>query len=878
MILGYNSKAVNYIIYILGGVLSFFIYFIPARQFIGRLTVDSLGYIFHAATFTGLDWTGVYRNFNFYYSWGYSLLIALPFGMASSFESFYYLAILMNTLFACGMYIVAIFLIRKVAPELSVLVRTLVSITLVLYPAYMFRNTILLTETVLYFFVLLGILFVYLYIENEKLHWGILSGIAIGVTYLLHQRSIAVVIAYIITILALALVKKSYKMISIAIFPTVALLIINQLVISWLGIREMHGSAEMFNTYARQFSAMGGRLTFDGLISMMSIALGITWYIVIASFGLVGIGIYSVTKRLCYELKEGRASWIFNGFILLLTLGMFGLSILSSSSGELPNLYTRYDWIIYGRYFETTTGILLLLGLVEVCRFDLKLKERKDRKELFIIILLGAAFLSSIVYFLTRAFHGNLISHTHVVGVMTTFFEPAREFNVLYSSILGILLMTLLFFLLTRWKRVYIYCSLFILIGMFCFTGFNTIRTASNIAKERGVIGEMPLWNSDFAELKHYLYNHPTEMLMVYGDVVFQTSLQVMLPQQQMFGYTTGETLNDALSDALGGSMFVINKHTFPEFERKHILFENDTYVVMEIFSDRMSFLMHHLNIIEKTIKIPGLKSEYNFVFLADLHMSLADYRESHEIQEYAIERGYHFQSVRGVPSAKLLSYMVELANHLNVDAFLLGGDIIDIPSVLNLETLEYELGKLKMPYIMTIGNHDFTWEMAHLTEDTFTKLRPRLNPFVGELAEGGKVIEFEEFRIVTLDNSLHNIVTPNVLEVMSLLEDEKPLIIMLHIPLTTGMTYELVDYSIQVWGDRGTGASWVLVGDGGREPNESTRYLMEDILGEKSPVVAILAGHVHFSFTDMLTENIVQHTAPAGYRGEIILLTVSGD
>ena len=876
--LGYKSKAINYIIYALGGVLSFFIYFIPARQFIGRLTVDSLGYIFHAATFTGLDWTGVYRNFNFYYSWGYSLLIALPFRMASSFESFYYLAILMNTLFACGMYIVALLLTRKVAPELSVLVRTLASITLVLYPAYMFRNTILLTETVLYFFVLLGILFVYLYIENEKLHWGVLSSIAIGVTYLLHQRSIAVVIAYIITTLVLVFAKKSYKVILIAIFPTVALLIINQLVINWLGIREMHGSAEMFNTYARQFSAMGGRFTFDGLISMMSIALGITWYIIIASFGLVGIGIYFVIKRLFYELKEGGTSWIFYGFILLLTIGMFGLSILSSSSGELPNLYTRYDWIIYGRYFETTTGILLLLGLVEVCRFGLKLKEREERKELFIIILLGTAFLSSIVYFLTRAFHGNLISHTHVTGVMTTFFEPAREFNVLYSSILGILLMTLLFFLLTRWKKVYVYGSLFILIGMFCFTGFNTVRTASNIAKERGFIGEMPLWNSDFVELKHYLYNHPTEILMVYGDVVFQTSLQVMLPQQKMLGYTTEEALNDALSDALAGRTFVINKHAFPGFEREYILFENDTYVVMEIFSDRMSFFMHHLSIIEKTIEIPGLEGEYNFFFLADLHMSLADDRERHEVQEYSIERGHHFQSARGVPSANLLSYIVELANYLNVDALLLGGDIIDTPSLLNIETLGYELDKLKVPYVMTIGNHDFTWERAHLTEDTFTELRPRLDPFVGEFAEGGKVIEFEGFRIVTLDNSLHNIVSPNVLEEMLLLEDEKPLIIMLHIPLTTGMTYELVDYSIQVWGDRGTGASWVLVGDGGIEPDESTRYLMKEILGENSPVVAILAGHVHFSFTDMLTENIVQHTAPAGYRGEIILLTVRGD
>ena len=49
----------------------------------------------------------------------------------------------------------------------------------------------MLSEMWLYFFVLLSIYFVLKYLKTYAIRWGICAGLAVGYTYIIHNRSLA---------------------------------------------------------------------------------------------------------------------------------------------------------------------------------------------------------------------------------------------------------------------------------------------------------------------------------------------------------------------------------------------------------------------------------------------------------------------------------------------------------------------------------------------------------------------------------------------------------------------------------------------------------------------------------------------------------------
>lgn len=272
-------------------------------------------------------------------------------------------------------------------------------------------------------------------------------------------------------------------------------------------------------------------------------------------------------------------------------------------------------------------------------------------------------------------------------------------------------------------------------------------------------------------------------------------------------------------------------------------------------------------------IVIPGLSREYDFLFLTDTHVIIPDEKEEQQVKDYAKQRRPVFESAQdNAARIPRLSEWVDYANKRSYDGLLLGGDIIDFPSSANLKYLDACLKELAVPWLYTPGNHDWTYPWEYMTEKGKESYLALLAPYM----DGNPAVhtlEYDDLILVALDDS-SNQISPDALEsYREILTRGKPVIVLLHVPL---YTESLFDEAKQVW------SSAVTLGGGihgGIYPDETSTEFLRLTLAKDSPVVAVLAGHVHFSQSSMLIgeKSIPQITGDAGFHGKAAGIHVSG-
>lgn len=64
-------------------------------------------------------------------------------------------------------------------------------------------------------------------------------------------------------------------------------------------------------------------------------------------------------------------------------------------------------------------------------------------------------------------------------------------------------------------------------------------------------------------------------------------------------------------------------------------------------------------------------------------------------------------------------------------------------------------------------------------------------------------------------------------------------------------------------------------MGVNGCYPNEVTGEFIDLVLAKESPVVLVLAGHIHFYHRDMLNERVPQIVTGAAFEGEGLYITL---
>lgn len=271
-------------------------------------------------------------------------------------------------------------------------------------------------------------------------------------------------------------------------------------------------------------------------------------------------------------------------------------------------------------------------------------------------------------------------------------------------------------------------------------------------------------------------------------------------------------------------------------------------------------------NVEERTIVIPGLVGTYYFLYLSDMHILVQNEEVAEADKEYVKIRAEEFAS-NGKTSAEIFDHIVESANAADLDGVLMGGDMIDFLSDANAARLNEGLAKLEIPYMYVTADHDLECWWTEYSDEEREALRAKLN------FEDVEVMDCGEFLIVGVSDSTSQLTEGALEQIERLMSLGRPVLLIQHVPMDFGMDEELREYSRQNWDDR-----VLLWGDDTHyHANRVTQVYLDLVNSQDSPVVAVLAGHLHFRHECMLNGRMKQYIFYPAYSGEIALITVQG-
>ena len=277
-------------------------------------------------------------------------------------------------------------------------------------------------------------------------------------------------------------------------------------------------------------------------------------------------------------------------------------------------------------------------------------------------------------------------------------------------------------------------------------------------------------------------------------------------------------------------------------------------------------------DMIREKLVVEGLTEEYDLLFLTDTHMVVSSTEDTEQITANGAERGVQFVDDKGVSSALQFPAWMTYTGEQKVDAVLFGGDIIDYPSKGNLEHLQENLNMLSVPYIYTLGNHDWTYPWEYMTQRAEEEYLPLLEPMM----QGNTTIQrmdIGELTVVAVDNSSGQVNGEALEAYRQILAEGRPTIVLVHVPF---MTQSVLGKAKEVW------SSPVVIGAGnygGIYENEESAAFVQMTTAENSPVVAVLAGHVHFYDKDYIEgeKKVLQLVGDAGFKRKGMMLHISG-
>lgn len=266
---------------------------------------------------------------------------------------------------------------------------------------------------------------------------------------------------------------------------------------------------------------------------------------------------------------------------------------------------------------------------------------------------------------------------------------------------------------------------------------------------------------------------------------------------------------------------------------------------------------------------IPGLKEEYHFLCLADLHIIMEDDEISPAELETVQSRKRWSSVSSDITAADYWSSLPEILDSCNADAVLLGGDMLDFCSASNVNCLKEGLERLRTPYLYVRADHD---SMPYYCEKLTTE---KCNDLHADIDGNEEILcmEFPEICIVGINNNTSQISPAGLEQIRNIFISEKPVILLAHVPYDSTLDTSLQEASKAVWQDRalvwGKGCYY--------QPDADTGEFMELIIGADSPVKEILCGHLHFGWADYVAENVHESVFSPAFEKKIGVITVKG-
>ena len=278
------------------------------------------------------------------------------------------------------------------------------------------------------------------------------------------------------------------------------------------------------------------------------------------------------------------------------------------------------------------------------------------------------------------------------------------------------------------------------------------------------------------------------------------------------------------------------------------------------------------LNIEEVHVSVSGLKNTYYFIWVSDLHIVIDNDEIADDQHDFVKSRqqSWAIRSDGKQAGDWWVESLAEVINSSHPDAILFGGDMLDLCSEATVNKFREGLTKITVPFMYIRADHDNKTHWLKNPEQA------KNNELHDNLCDNDTILalEYPEFIILGINDSTYQMTPEAVNKAKDIANQGKPIIVVTHVPYDSIVDRSLDEISRAAWQDRnltwGEGTSYV--------PNEKMQKWMDIVLRENSPVVEVLAGHLHLSWDGLLTKQVHEHVFSQAFSGYVGLITVDGE
>jgi DNA repair exonuclease SbcCD nuclease subunit len=187
----------------------------------------------------------------------------------------------------------------------------------------------------------------------------------------------------------------------------------------------------------------------------------------------------------------------------------------------------------------------------------------------------------------------------------------------------------------------------------------------------------------------------------------------------------------------------------------------------------------------------PDISRPFKILMLADTHLFRDDARgESYKKYSDRMAKAYnktiHYHTGKTIDPEIAFDETLRIAKEQENSLLALIGDIFSYPSEAAIEWALEKLNLTNLPFVYTAGNHDWHYEgmdgSSALLRETW--IRNRLLPFYSGRDPLMQKIEMNGVNMIVIDNSTYEISESQLQFLTACLSEQKPALLMLHIPL----------------------------------------------------------------------------------------------
>lgn len=469
---------------------------------------DEFGYWGVASSMVGYDWTPLISQTP-YYSFGYSLWLALVMYICKNPIIMYKLAIVLNALFLIGAYFCCLYSAKRICHIKNQMEPIIISGLVVLFSANLFQAQIAWSETLLVFLMWLAFaLFVSL---EERVTWVkiVVYFAVLGYMYMVHQRTIGIIGVGIVLFFILVLTKKyswSYFIIPLLILGCVFVLqvIVKQHMLDSLWKNSILSSINNVGLNADTVKSIWSSIANEILWLVKSLG-GKIFELIVSSGYMVSVAVV-VAIRACYrDVKDRKIPCLAPIFAILSLLAMLMICTIQT---KYPG--DRLDMIVYSRYMDNAIGPVLLIGIYGFIN-ESKKRIAGTLSVSCLILIFGVKYIKNIM-----VDSGSSFFNTTCSPVIGAFFNRSKTIEkfILNLCIFIILLLAVLLVLNFMVIKKVKFVGLLTILGIYWIVSANISFESEASWRNEVVNNTIPLVDeikNDSIKEIYYLQNSETD-------------------------------------------------------------------------------------------------------------------------------------------------------------------------------------------------------------------------------------------------------------------------------------------------------------------------------------------------------------------------------